>query len=200
MPDTVSVVVAVILALVGVYVAVPAEAVRAVIWMTVGVASATAIIAAVLRNRPADPLPWWLFAAGTGLLANGQAVSLIGGSQPFTDVPITLTRAPTASGGSASLAPAGASALLVTTINGRKNRRNGHRTDCRPICCGEASSLWRHCSAFCPTCGCTASPSESSSASTGLQAMASAPRCMSWMMTARPPTGWLQASGSCESE
>ena len=85
-----SVVVAVILALVGIYVAVPAEAVRAVIWMTVGVASVTAIIVAVLRNRPADPLPWWLFAAGTGLLANGQAVSLIGGSQPFTDVPRLL--------------------------------------------------------------------------------------------------------------
>ena len=85
-----SVVVAVILALVGVYVAVPAEAVRAVIWMMVGVASVTAIIVAVLRNRPADPLPWWLFAAGTGLLANGQAVSLIGGSQPFTDVPRLL--------------------------------------------------------------------------------------------------------------
>ncbi|MEP6761995.1 MAG: hypothetical protein ABJA93_11615, partial [Sporichthyaceae bacterium] len=86
-----SVVVAVTLALMGLYVAVPVEAVRAVVWMLAGIAGSTAILLAVRRNRPADPLPWWLLAAGTGLLANGQAIALIGGISPtYTDAPRLL--------------------------------------------------------------------------------------------------------------
>jgi diguanylate cyclase (GGDEF)-like protein/PAS domain S-box-containing protein len=83
---TSSVVVAVTLALVGVYVAVPVDAVRGAIWILGGIAGSTAMLLAVRRNRPADPLPWWLLAVGTGLLTNGQAIVLIGGISPtYTD-------------------------------------------------------------------------------------------------------------------
>ena len=87
---TSSVVVAVTLALVGLYVAVPADAVRAAIWMIAGVSATAAILIAVRRNRPADPLPWWLLAAGIGLLANGQAIVLIGDAAMYTDAPRLL--------------------------------------------------------------------------------------------------------------
>jgi len=86
-----SVVIAGTLALVALYVAVPLDAVRALIWMVVGFTTSTAILLAVRKNRPTDPLPWWLLAAGTGLLANGQAVVLLGGSSPaYTDIPRLL--------------------------------------------------------------------------------------------------------------
>ncbi len=87
---TSSVVVAVTLALVGLYAAVSADAVRAVIWMFAGVSATAAILIAVRRQRPADPLPWWLLAAGIGLLANGQAIVLIGDAAVYTDAPRLL--------------------------------------------------------------------------------------------------------------
>ena len=80
-----SVVVAVTLALVGLYVAVPLDELRALVWIAAGLAGSAAILLAVRRYHPADPVPWWLLAAGTGLLANGQAVSLIGDAPAFTD-------------------------------------------------------------------------------------------------------------------
>src|SRR5688500_13771638 len=82
---TSSVVVAVTLALIGLYVAVPSDAVRAGIWMLAGVSTTAAILIAVRRHRPAEPLPWWLLAAGIGLLANGQAIVLIGDAELYTD-------------------------------------------------------------------------------------------------------------------
>ena len=86
-----SVVIAGTLALVAVYLAVPVDAVQALIWMVAGFTAATAILLAVRRRRPKDPLPWWLLAAGAGLLANGQAVVLLGGSSPtYTDIPRLL--------------------------------------------------------------------------------------------------------------
>jgi diguanylate cyclase (GGDEF)-like protein/PAS domain S-box-containing protein len=87
---TSSVVVAITLALTGLYVAVPVDAVRTAIWMLAGVSAPTAILLAVRRGRPADPLPWWLLAAGIGLLANGQAIVLIGDAAMYTDAPRLL--------------------------------------------------------------------------------------------------------------
>ncbi len=87
---TSSVVVAVTLALIGLYVAVPSDAARAGIWMLAGISTTAAILIAVRRHRPADPLPWWLLAAGIGLLANGQAIVLIGDAELYTDAPRLL--------------------------------------------------------------------------------------------------------------
>ena len=54
---TSSVVVAVTLALIGLYVAVPSDAVRAAIWMFAGVSATAAILIAVRRGAPRGPPP-----------------------------------------------------------------------------------------------------------------------------------------------
>ena len=60
-----SVVIVATLALVATYLTVPVEAVQALIWIVTGCATTAGILLAVRHNRPADPVPWWLLAAGT---------------------------------------------------------------------------------------------------------------------------------------
>jgi signal transduction histidine kinase len=55
------------------YLFVPAA--QDVIYGTIGAVAAIAIAAGTQLNRPARPLPWWLFAGGTALFAVGDDIS-----------------------------------------------------------------------------------------------------------------------------
>ncbi|MGZ4485672.1 MAG: hypothetical protein ACXVW8_15205, partial [Nocardioidaceae bacterium] len=86
-----SVVVAVALALLTTYVAVPVDGVRAVVWLAAGMGCAVTVTLHVRRDRTADTLPGGLLAAGVALLAGGQAMALVGHASPsYADIPRLL--------------------------------------------------------------------------------------------------------------
>ncbi|MDQ1625530.1 MAG: hypothetical protein QOJ49_1028, partial [Actinomycetota bacterium] len=88
---TSSVVIVGTLAVVALYAVLPMDAFRALLWMAAGLVGPGLILHAVRRREGVDPLPWWLMAAGTALLANGQALALAGASSPsYADIPRLL--------------------------------------------------------------------------------------------------------------
>ena len=73
------------------YVAVPLDGVRAALWIVAGLGTGTALLLVARRSRSEDPLPCWLLAAGAALVANGQAVALLGSPTPsYADIPRLL--------------------------------------------------------------------------------------------------------------
>src|SRR4026208_189289 len=86
---TSSVVVAVTLALIGLYVAVSSDAVRAATWRLAG-GSGTAASVAAVPSRRARPPPRRPAAAATGPPAHGRAVVLDGAARMYPDAPPLL--------------------------------------------------------------------------------------------------------------
>jgi diguanylate cyclase (GGDEF)-like protein/PAS domain S-box-containing protein len=79
------------LGLVGAYLAVPSDGVRAAVWVLAGVGVASSLLLATRHQRLGDPLATWLLAAGITLLCLGQAVGLTGAPSPsFADLPRLL--------------------------------------------------------------------------------------------------------------
>jgi diguanylate cyclase (GGDEF)-like protein/PAS domain S-box-containing protein len=78
-------------ALAATYLALSADAVRASVWATAGVATALLVLQRTRGHRPADALASYLLAAGIGLVCLGQAVELGGQPSPsLADLPRLL--------------------------------------------------------------------------------------------------------------
>ncbi len=73
------------------YAAMPEDFPRAMTWLATGLFGMLAIVVATRRARPADSVPGLLLAAAVGLLALGQALTLISGTSPsWADAPRLL--------------------------------------------------------------------------------------------------------------
>ena len=71
----------------GAFTLLPTAETRALVFHPVAVGALAAVVAGVLRNRPALPLGWWLLAAGWGSFYVGDALfdvyGLLLGADPF---------------------------------------------------------------------------------------------------------------------